>query len=385
MVGDIARRVSRIVRMPHAGQDAYWTYVSLPIQGVALVTVFPAADLLQPARAVQAAIEWRLRQVEILTGGFLVVLAAVNAVVVFVFSRMVTRPLEALSNASQQLASGDFETRVSIARRDEFGAMGEVFNRVVPQLKEHYRDREALQAAVEIQQSLLPRSAPQVPGLDIYGMSLYSEKVGGDYHDYLCVGEGGRQRLCAAVGDVSGHGISSAITMATARALLRMRASMMGKLEDVASDINRKLVEDVEYSGQFMTLFLARIDRGALQMEWVRAGHDPGLVYDGRRDTFRELGGAGVPLGLSDKAQYVASATTLEPDQIIVIGTDGIWEARNAEGEMFGKARLKDLIRRNAHSEAKALVLAVIDAVEEFRDPNEPPDDITLMAIKVKP
>ncbi len=313
------------------------------------------------------------------------VLAAVNAVVVFVFSRMVTRPLEALSNASQQLASGDFETRVSIARRDEFGAMGEVFNRVVPQLKEHYRDREALQAAVEIQQSLLPRSAPQVPGLDIYGMSLYSEKVGGDYHDYLCVGEGGRQRLCAAVGDVSGHGISSAITMATARALLRMRASMMGKLEDVASDINRKLVEDVEYSGQFMTLFLARIDRGALQMEWVRAGHDPGLVYDGRRDTFRELGGAGVPLGLSDKAQYVASATTLEPDQIIVIGTDGIWEARNAEGEMFGKARLKDLIRRNAHSEAKALVLAVIDAVEEFRDPNEPPDDITLMAIKVKP
>jgi sigma-B regulation protein RsbU (phosphoserine phosphatase) len=383
MADDIARRVSRIVRMPHAGQDAYWAYVSLPIQGVALVTIFPVADLLQPALPVQAAIEQRLRQVEILTGGFLAVLAAVNAVVVFVLSRMVTRPLEALSAASQRLASGDFETRVRIARRDEFGAMGEVFNRVVPQLKQHYRDREALQAAVEIQQSLLPRSAPRIPGLDIHAMSLYSEQVGGDYYDYLCIGEGGPQRLCVAVGDVSGHGIPSAITMATVRAFLRLRAAMPGTLGDIIADVNRKLGEDVEYSGQFMTLFLLRIDRGARRMQWIRAGQDPGLLYDGRRDTFREMTGEGAPLGVSDQTRFVESATSLEPDQIIVIGTDGIWEARNAAGEMFGKARLMDLIRRHAKGEAQALVLAVLDAVEEFRDPNGLADDMTLMVIKV--
>ena len=203
LLEDIARRVSQIVRMPFAGQDAYWAYVPLPIQGAALVAIFPAEGLLQPAQPIQAAIQERLHRVELLTGGFLILLAAVNAAVAFFFSRTVTRPLDELSSAAEHLATGDFETRVRITSRDEFGAMGEAFNRIGPQLKEHYRDREALQAAVEIQQSLLPRAAPRVPGLDIHAMALYSEKIGGDYHDYLCVGEDGQPRLCAAVGDVS--------------------------------------------------------------------------------------------------------------------------------------------------------------------------------------
>jgi sigma-B regulation protein RsbU (phosphoserine phosphatase) len=383
MLSDIARRASRMVRMPFEGQDAYWAYAPLTFQGAALVVIIPAADLLQRVRPVQAAIEERLHRVEILTGGFLVLLAAVNAVIIFIFSRSVTKPLEALTAAAERLATGDFEARVKIDSKDEFGSMGTIFNRVGPQLREHYRDREALQAAVEIQQSLLPRTAPQIPGLDIYGLSLYSEKVGGDYHDYLCVGEGGRERLCVAVGDVSGHGIPSAITMATARAFLRLRASLPGTLADILADVNRKLVEDVEYSGQFMTLFLLRVDRGASQLQWIRAGQDPALFYDCRRDTFQELTGEGAPLGLSDQTRFVESATAIEPGQIIVIGTDGIWEARNRAGEMFGKVRLMDFVRRHAKEGAQALVLAVLDAVEEFRDPNESADDMTLMVIKV--
>jgi sigma-B regulation protein RsbU (phosphoserine phosphatase) len=383
MLSDIARRASRVVRKSFEGQDAYWAYAPLTIQGAALVVIIPAAELLQRARPVQAAIEDRLHRVEILTGGFLVLLAAVNAVIIFIFSRTVTKPLEALSAAAERLATGDFEARVTIESKDEFGSMGDIFNRVGPQLKAYYRDREALQAAVEIQQSLLPRAAPQMPGLDIHALSLYSEKVGGDYHDFLCVGEGGPLRLCVAVGDVSGHGIPSAITMATARAFLRLRASLPGTLAEIISDVNQKFVEDVEYSGQFMTLFLLRIDRGARQMQWVRAGQDPGLFYDGRRDTFRELTGEGAPLGVSDQTRFVESATAIEPGQIIVIGTDGIWEARSRAGEMFGKTRLMDLVRRHAKEGAQALVLAVLDAVEEFRDPYETADDVTLMVIKV--
>jgi sigma-B regulation protein RsbU (phosphoserine phosphatase) len=186
-----------------------------------------------------------------------------------------------------------------------------------------------------------------------------------------------------AVGDVSGHGIPSAITMATARAFLRLRASLPGTLADILADVNRKLVEDVEYSGQFMTLFLLRVDRGASQLQWIRAGQDPALFYDCRRDTFQELTGEGAPLGLSDQTRFVESATAIEPGQIIVIGTDGIWEARNRAGEMFGKVRLMDFVRRHAKEGAQALVLAVLDAVEEFRDPNESADDMTLMVIKV--
>lgn len=383
MLSDIARRASRVVRMPFEGQDAYWAYAPLTFQGGALVVIIPAADLLQRAQPVQAAIEQRLHRVELLTGGFLVLLAAVNAAIIFIFSRTVTRPLEALSAAADRLATGDFEARVEIASRDEFGAMGRIFNRVGPQLKEHYRNREALQAAVEIQQSLLPRSAPQVPGLDIHAMSLYSEKLGGDYHDFLCVGEGGAQRLCAAVGDVSGHGVPSAITMATARAFLRLRASLPGTLAEIVADVNRKFVEDVEYSGEFMTLFLARIDRTAFQVQWVRAGHDPAFLYDPQQDRFRDLAGEGAPLGLSDTTRFFESTLPLAVGQVIIIGTDGIWEARNPSGQMFGKGRLMQVIRENAVEPAKAIAIAVLDAVEEFRNQEEQADDITVMAIKV--
>jgi sigma-B regulation protein RsbU (phosphoserine phosphatase) len=383
VIQDIARRASRTVRMPADGQDAYWVYTPLPCQGTALVVIIPAGGLLQRAQPVQAAIKERLRRVEILTGGFLVLLAVVNAAVVFVFSRTVTRPLDALSKATNRLAAGDFEARVDIASKDEFGAMGAVFNRVGPQLKEHYRVREALQAAVEIQQSLLPRVAPRLPGLDIHAMSLYSEKVGGDYYDYLCVGEGGHQRLCVVVGDVSGHGISSAITMATARAFLRLRASLPGTLGEIVADVNRKFVEDVEYSGQFMTLFLARIDRASNRIEWVRAGHEPALLYDPRRETFQELAGAGVPLGVSESTRFAESAMPLEAGQVLVIGTDGIWEAQDAAGEMFGKSRLMQVIRQNAGLPAQAIAIAVLDGVEEFRGSDQQVDDITVMVIQV--
>jgi sigma-B regulation protein RsbU (phosphoserine phosphatase) len=382
VMDDVARRTSRIVRMPFEGRDAFWSYTPLPYQGSALVLIVPAADLLEPAHPVQAAIQDRLRRVETLTASFVALLAVINALIVLFFSRTVTRPLETLSKAAGQLAAGDFDARVDIVSTDEFKSMGAVFNRVGPQLKEHYRVREALQAAVEIQQSLLPNAPPNIPGLDIFAMSLYSEKIGGDYYDYLCVGQGGRERLCVAVGDVSGHGISSAITMATARAFLRLRASLPGTLGDIVADVNRKFVEDVEYSGQFMTLFLARIDRKSRRVEWVRAGHDPAFLYDFRRSQMRELAGQGAPLGVSDRSRFEESALAVEPGQVIVIGTDGIWEASNQAGEMFGKARLIELIRQHAEATAQAVVLAVLDAVEEFRGADKPEDDITLMAIK---
>jgi sigma-B regulation protein RsbU (phosphoserine phosphatase) len=383
VIEDVARRTSRIVRLPFEGQDAFWAYAPLPCQGTAVMLIVPADDLLQPTHALQSAIQERMGSVEVLTAAFLLGLVVMNAVLVFVFSRTVTRPLEALSKAAERLADGDFDSRVDIVSKDEFGSMGALFNRVGRQLKEHFRVREALQAAVEIQQSLLPKAPPSVQGLDMFAMSLFSEKIGGDYYDYLCVHDGGRQRLCIAVGDVSGHGISSAITMSTVRAFLRLRASLPGSLAAIIADVNRKLVEDVEYSGQFMTLFLARVDRGARRMEWVRAGHDPGMLYDIGRDVFSELAGQGAPLGVSDQTRFEESVAAVEPGQIIVIGTDGIWETRNRAGEMFGKERLMHLIRQHAQSPAQAIVLAVLDAVEEFRGPDEPEDDLTLMAVKV--
>jgi sigma-B regulation protein RsbU (phosphoserine phosphatase) len=151
----------------------------------------------------------------------------------------------------------------------------------------------------------------------------------------------------------------------------------------MVADVNQKFAEDVEYSGEFMTLFLARIDRAALRIQWVRAGHDPAILYDPRQDRFHDLAGEGAPLGVSSATRFAESALPLAAGQVIVIGTDGIWEARNPAGQMFGKDRWMRVIRNNAGEPARAIAIAVLDAVEEFRGQGEQADDITVMVVKV--
>ncbi|MBT8366652.1 MAG: serine/threonine-protein phosphatase [Deltaproteobacteria bacterium] len=181
-----------------------------------------------------------------------------------------------------------------------------------------------------------------------------------------------------------GHGIPSALLMATVRGILRLRATMPGTLGDIVTDVNREFVKDVEDAAQFMTLFLARIDRGENHMDWVRAGHDPAILYDPDTDSFRSLDdGNGVALGISEDEVYTASSCDIKPGQIIFLGTAGIWKASNAEGELFGKERLQQVIHTNSRESARTIVLSVLNAVEEFRGRGEQEDDLTLVITKL--
>jgi sigma-B regulation protein RsbU (phosphoserine phosphatase) len=308
----------------------------------------------------------------------------VGTALALAFSRTVTRPLEALSQAVQKLGQGVFDARVSIKSKDEFGDMGQVVNRVGPQLEEGYRMRRSLEVAMEVQQNLLPGTPPALPGLDIYGMTLFCDETGGDYFDYLCIDEANKNKLCLVVGDVVGHGIPAALLMATARGFLRLRATRPGTLGDIVTDVNRVFVKDAENSTQFMTLFLARIDRDENRLDWVRAGHDPAIVYDPDTDSFSSLDeGKGMALGISKDTVYTASSGDIKPGQIIFLGTDGIWEARNTKGEVFGKERLQQVIHINSRESARTIVLSVLDAVEDFRGKGAQEDDLTSVIIKI--
>jgi sigma-B regulation protein RsbU (phosphoserine phosphatase) len=229
----------------------------------------------------------------------------------------------------------------------------------------------------------LPKSDPNIEGLDISGKSIYCDETGGDYYDFLDMDEFGQRRISIVVGDVSDHGIPSALLMTTARAFIRQRSSMPGNLAQVVSDVNFQLSRDVEESGQFMTLFLTEIDLNAKIIRWVRAGHDPAFVYDVHTDFFEELSGRGLPLGIFEDSDYEESARKINPGQIIVIGTDGIWETHNAEGEMFGKQIFKKIIRDHATKPAKEILEEIIDALEHFRHPLEQEDDVTLVVVKI--
>jgi len=240
----------------------------------------------------------------------------------------------------------------------------------------------ALNVAQEVQQSLLPQYSPREDRFDLAGSSQYCDETGGDYYDYIEMPDMGLDVYAIAVGDVSGHGISSALLMASIRAYLRSRVTQAGSVADIITDVNRLVAADTMETDQFMTLFFMVIEAHTGRLTWVRAGHDPVIVYSPDSDQFDELKGKGLPLGVAQNWNYKDYTATVKPGQILVLTTDGIMETHNEKGEMFGRVRLKAAIRANAGLESEGIRIAIIDAVTKFRGKAPQEDDITLVILK---
>jgi sigma-B regulation protein RsbU (phosphoserine phosphatase) len=298
-------------------------------------------------------------------------------------ARNLSIPFKEIVQTLKGVRNGHFDKKIQVTTNDEIGYTGDVINEMTEGLKERERLQQSLDIAMEVQQNLLPNKDPEIEGLDIAGTSIYCEETGGDYYDYLLTAENGQKKICVVVGDVADHGIPSALLMTTARAFLRQRTSRSGELDQVVADVNRQLTRDVEDSGRFMTLFICEIDRSNQVIHWVNAGHDPAMIYDREGGRFEELTGNALPLGVSETAAYQKSDKEIIPGQIIVMGTDGIWEAQNPQGEMFGKERFKNIVRENAGQSAKDIIQAVIKEVDRFCHPLEKADDVTLVVTKI--
>jgi sigma-B regulation protein RsbU (phosphoserine phosphatase) len=181
-----------------------------------------------------------------------------------------------------------------------------------------------------------------------------------------------------------GHGIGSALVMATARAAVRASAhsgdlalgQLMGRVNDVLA---------ADPHGLFMTLALIVIEPIKRRVRWSSAGHDPTIVYDPGADTFRDLEGGDIPLGINTNYPFQDfSRNGLAPGWVLFAGTDGVWEARNeALTDMYGKERLKEVIRANHKGTSKEIVDAVARSLAQFVGRGPVLDDITYVVVKV--
>jgi sigma-B regulation protein RsbU (phosphoserine phosphatase) len=319
-----------------------------------------------------------------LTAFLLIVVLATAVFFSRIFAASIIAPVSQLERAMARVEGGDFSAFVPIDTNDELGALAEHFNQMTEGLKERYRLKRSLDLAKEVQQNLLPREDPVVEGLDVAGQSIYCDETGGDYFDYLSSSELGPEKFGVLIGDVSGHGIPSALLMATARAFMRQRSSRSGSMAEVVSDVNRQLTRDVEETGRFMTLFYLMIDMAVRNMSWVRAGHDPAVWYDPVTEEFEELHGDGMALGVDENLQFVQyQKSGLKAGQILLLSTDGLWETQNQAGSMFGKDRIYEIIRQKSNASAREILDTIVLTLESFRQNLEPEDDITLVVIKM--
>jgi serine phosphatase RsbU (regulator of sigma subunit) len=305
-----------------------------------------------------------------------------SALLAWLVSARISRPVAVLSDGVDRVARGDLGTRVDPALPDEFGRLAVQFNSMVEGLEERQRMRQALHVAEEIQQSLLPDAPPDVSGLDVAGTSDYCDETGGDYYDWPRILPLPRGRVALTVGDVTGHGIGAALLMASGRAVLRSRAESDTPPSELLGFVNRHLVQDTA-AGKFMTLCYAVLDAAAGAIAYANAGQGGCFVYRPAEDRFEDMSATAPPLGVFDGVEFPERRVEgLRPGDLVVLGTDGIWEAQDPERTLFEMERYKDVVRANASRSAAEVLKAVMAAVVAFRRGAPQTDDITLIVAK---
>ncbi|MBD3349654.1 MAG: SpoIIE family protein phosphatase [Candidatus Eisenbacteria bacterium] len=247
-------------------------------------------------------------------------------------------------------------------------------------LLEHERVEQELEVAAEIQASFMPRRAPDIPGWQVRAIIDSAREASGDFIDIVPLRQG---RWGFLVADVSGKGVPAALYMALTRTLIRTFAFEHPDSPDaVLTAANRRILEDTD-DDLFVTVFYGVLDPDKGTFRYANAGHNPPyLLHDSGSKEVTELRGTGVPLGMLKDASWEAGDVSIEPNEAVVLFTDGVTEAQNASEEFFGEERLVRVAVANRDRSALDLRVAIFEAVQEFMGGAPRSDDIAIAVVK---
>jgi len=248
------------------------------------------------------------------------------------------------------------------------------------------RMEEELKIARDIQVSMLPDSAPEIEGFTIAATSIPAREVGGDFYDFIPFDVAGTgKRLAIVVGDVSGKAISGALVMAASRSVFRVLTESSATVEAVMNQANLRLKQDVK-KGMFVATLYAVLDPGERTLTLSNAGQTQPVLCpgDGSAPVYLETEGDCFPLGIVEDCRYEASRVFLKGSDVVVLYTDGVVEAVNASGEMYGFDRFLAAIGEGRSLPSEALLSGLVHEVERFVGGVEQHDDITIVIVKVE-
>jgi serine phosphatase RsbU (regulator of sigma subunit) len=246
-------------------------------------------------------------------------------------------------------------------------------------LESERRAAQELEIAKEVQAGLFPRTLPAMKTLDYAGVCIQAREVGGDYYDFLALGE---DRLGLVVGDIAGKGIAAALLMANLQATLRSQcATALDEPLHIFHIVNQLFCENTTDS-KYATLFFAEYDGELQRLRYINCGHLSGLLL--RQDgTLERLGSTCTVLGLFKEWAYSTEERPLCQGDVFAIYSDGITECFNEAGEEFGEHRLVESLRKHREEPSSVLLSAIVDDVRAFSY-RQQSDDMTFVVAKCK-
>ncbi len=249
--------------------------------------------------------------------------------------------------------------------------------RLNEQEKAFIRMKEELTVAAKIQAELLPTALPAIPGYDVYARTIPAASVGGDYYDVMTSGD---PTVSFCVGDVSGKGMPAALLMANLQATLRAMLETHGDPGSVLQHANRLLFKSTS-ADKFATVFFARLNPTTNELSYANAGHDPAVLMSAN-GSIRELPATGLPVGLFDGMAYEESTLPMEPEDILVVFSDGITECMDRTEEQFGREKIVETLAAHRGETAAQVSSALLNAVNAFSAGTPQSDDQTLLVVR---
>ncbi len=245
---------------------------------------------------------------------------------------------------------------------------------------ERQRLEQEMEVARQIQLSMLPKCCPAVLGWQIEAFYQPARSVGGDFYDFLEL-PGDPVRLGLVIADVSGHGVPAALFMALSRTIIRT-VGLAGRGPASALTRSNELVLKDSQAEMFLTAVYAILELETDRLIYANAGHNRPLWYHAATGAVTELGVRGILLGAFEEIELHEERLDLADGDALVFYTDGVTEAQSPDGEMFGEARLRDVVAANGGASAEDLLAAVVAAVTEFAGEREWGDDVTGVVVK---
>jgi sigma-B regulation protein RsbU (phosphoserine phosphatase) len=357
-------------------------YAPIPSNNWSLAVVFPVAELMADVRRFNM-----IASILAVAG-----LAALSGAVVII-AHSITRPLRTMAQAAGHIAEGDFDAPLPVSRSgDEVGVLTKAFEDMRISLKDYIERltettaakqaiESELKVAREIQMSIIPKTFPSFPagtGVDMHAWIEPARDVGGDFYDFFFLD---RSRLCAVIADVSDKGVPASLFMAVTKTLIKAKAAPGKAPGDVLTTVNNELATG-SGTNMFVTVFFAVLDIETGELLYANGGHNPPILIrsQGKAAPIERTGNPVV--GVIEGIEYGSKGLTLYPGDMLLLFTDGVTEAVNLRGELFGDERLLEEVSTAADPSPSGRIEAVRQALARYSEGVPQADDITILAVR---